>query len=187
MSEALADLEGFSFMNRFVVLTFLVCCSYIATAESNSPYVGQESRSIKALSQQQISDLLDGNGLGYAKVAELNGFPGPAHVLELSTELKLSEEQVAQTEELFKAMKAEAKELGGDLVEAERQLELVFVSDSVSENKVISSTEKIGVIEGKLRAVHINAHLAQKRILTRHQIHKYNQLRGYGSMSHHNH
>ncbi|HCG8581414.1 TPA: Spy/CpxP family protein refolding chaperone [Vibrio parahaemolyticus] len=174
-------------MNRFVVLTFLVCCSYIATAESNSPYAGQESRSIKALSQQQISDLLDGNGLGYAKVAELNGFPGPAHVLELSTELKLSEEQVAQTEELFKAMKAEAKELGADLVEAERQLELVFVSDSVSENKVISSTEKIGVIEGKLRAAHINAHLAQKRILTRHQIQKYNQLRGYGSMSHHNH
>ena len=174
-------------MNRFVVLTFLVCFSYVVVAENNSPYAGEESRSIKALSQQQISDLLNGNGLGYAKVAELNGFPGPAHVLELSAELKLSEAQVAKAEELFTAMKAEAQELGADLVEAERQLELVFVTDNVSESKVIAFTEKIGVIEGKLRAAHINAHLAQKRVLTRHQIYKYNQLRGYGSMSHHNH
>lgn len=174
-------------MNRFVVLTFLVCSSYMATAENSSSYAGQESNSIKALSQQQISDLLNGNGLGYAKVAELNGFPGPAHVLELSTELKLSEEQVAQTEELFKVMKAEAKKLGADLVEAERQLELAFVSDNISESKVTSFVDKIGAINGKLRAVHINAHLAQKRILTRHQVHKYNQLRGYGSTSHHGH
>ncbi|MGH7485986.1 MAG: hypothetical protein ACREMY_10365, partial [bacterium] len=47
-----------------------------------TPYAGQQSREIKALSQEEAAGLLAGKGMGFAKAAELNGFAGPAHVLE---------------------------------------------------------------------------------------------------------
>jgi len=49
------------------------------------PYAGMQTRSIKALSDQQIADLKAGRGMGLALPAELNGYPGPIHVLELPT------------------------------------------------------------------------------------------------------
>ena len=39
---------------------------------------------IKSLSQDDQSALLAGRGMGLARPAELNGYPGPAHVLELA-------------------------------------------------------------------------------------------------------
>ncbi|WP_425628605.1 Spy/CpxP family protein refolding chaperone [Vibrio neptunius] len=174
-------------MRKIFILSILACFSSITVADSTSSYVGQESREIKALSQEKVRGLLDGNGLGYAKVAELNGYPGPAHVLELSKELQLSEEQKEQTEELFNTMKNNAKVLGSDLITAEKELEIAFVSGEISESKVTSSIQNIALIEGKLRAVHVNAHLVQKAILTPNQVHKYNKLRGYSSKGHHHH
>lgn len=79
-----------------------------AIADSQSPYVGQESREIKALSPQEISDYLSGKGMGLAKAAELNGYPGPAHVLELAAQLDLTPEQKTKTEVLFKKMQGRA-------------------------------------------------------------------------------
>jgi len=67
-------------------------------ARSQSPYIGQASREIKALSPQEISDYLSGKGMGLAKAAELNGYPGPAHVLELAAQLELTSEQKTKTE-----------------------------------------------------------------------------------------
>ncbi|MER2497393.1 hypothetical protein ABS858_14960 [Vibrio neptunius] len=174
-------------MRKIFILSILACFSSITVADSTSSYVGQESREIKALSQEKVRGLLDGNGLGYAKVAELNGYPGPAHVLELSKELQLSEEQKEQTEELFNTMKNNAKVLGSDLITAEKELEIAFVSGEISESKVTSSIQNIALIEGKLRAVHVNAHLVQKAILTPNQVHTYNKLRGYSSKGHHHH
>ena len=56
-------------------------------AQSQQPYAGLEARSIKALSDQQIADLKAGRGMGLALAAELNGHPGPMHVLELADPL----------------------------------------------------------------------------------------------------
>ena len=55
-----------------------------------SPYAGQESRRIKSLSEQDIAELRAGRGWGLAKAAELNGMPGPAHLLELRRLRKIS-------------------------------------------------------------------------------------------------
>jgi hypothetical protein len=49
-----------------------------------SPYAGQQTRAIKALSPEDLAGLLNGEGMGMAKAAELNGYPGPVHVLELA-------------------------------------------------------------------------------------------------------
>lgn len=42
---------------------------------------------------QEIQQYLNGGGMGCAKIAELNGYPGPKHVLELENELQLTEQQ----------------------------------------------------------------------------------------------
>ena len=72
------------------------------------PYAGQQSREIKSMSMQEVGDYLAGKGMGLAKAAELNGYPGPAHVIELAEQLALTTEQRAQTETLFKDMQAKA-------------------------------------------------------------------------------
>jgi hypothetical protein len=70
-----------------------ICLSFVAqVAFAQSPYAGMQMRLIKALSEQQIADLKAGRGMGLALPAELNGYPGPIHVLELSDELGLSAE-----------------------------------------------------------------------------------------------
>ena len=60
-----------------------------------APYAGQEKRAIKALAQGEIEGYEKGRGLGLARAAELNHYPGPMHVLEFSKELKLTKEQAA--------------------------------------------------------------------------------------------
>jgi hypothetical protein len=46
-------------------------------AQAPSPYAGQEQRPIKALSETEMRDLAEGRGMGLAKAAELNSYPGP--------------------------------------------------------------------------------------------------------------
>jgi hypothetical protein len=63
------------------------------TSLAQSPYAGMQTRPIKALSAEQVADLKAGRGMGLAMAAELNGYPGPAHVLELADKLDLSDQQ----------------------------------------------------------------------------------------------
>src|SRR5260221_2968672 len=81
-------------------------------AQAASPYVGMERRAVKALSDQQTADLEVGGGMGLALAAELNGYPGPAHVLELADALRLSDEQRTRTKARFEAMKSETIPIG---------------------------------------------------------------------------
>jgi hypothetical protein len=67
-----------------VTILVLIALSPAALAQSQQPYAGLEGRSIKALSEQQVADLRAGRGMVLALAAELNGYPGPMHVLELA-------------------------------------------------------------------------------------------------------
>ncbi len=78
---------------------------------SPAPYAGLEARPIKALSGEQIADLKAGRGMGLALPAELNGYPGPLHVLELADALALTADQRARTQALYDKMKQDE---GGD-------------------------------------------------------------------------
>src|SRR6266571_3080024 len=97
-----------------------------AAANAQTPYAGMQARPIKALSEQQMADLGAGRGMGLALAAELNGYPGPSHVLELADKLNLSAEQRAGIQGLFDAMKAEAVLLGAKLIEQEADLDNQF-------------------------------------------------------------
>src|SRR5258705_4499780 len=94
------------FMKIRLVVALLVLTSTASYGQSS--YSGMQTRPIKALSDQQVADLKAGRGMGLALAAELNGYPGPAHVLELSDKLALTVEQRARVRQLFESMKQEA-------------------------------------------------------------------------------
>jgi len=166
-------------MLRAALCWALVLLATSARANSPSPYAGQEVREIKALSPEEISDYLSGKGMGLAKAAELNGYPGPAHVLELAAQLGLTPEQRAATEALFQKMQERAMVLGRELVEAEGTLDRLFASHSASSEAVKVSLTRIARLQGELRQVHLDAHIAQAAVLTAAQITTYARLRGY--------
>ena len=152
----------------------------LGDAYAQSPYVGQESREIKALSPQEVSDFLAGKGMGLAKAAELNGYPGPMHVLELAAQLQLTPEQAANTEALFKKMQARAVDIGRQLVEEEQALDRQVSAKSITPASLQSSLERIGTLQADLRRVHLETHLEQTALLSATQVAAYGQLRGYG-------
>ncbi|MEY9590206.1 Spy/CpxP family protein refolding chaperone [Bradyrhizobium yuanmingense] len=167
-------------MNRILLLAAsLLLTGSTAGAQSSQPYAGLEKRPIKALSQQQIDDLRAGRGMGLALAAELNGYPGPSHVLELSDRLGLTADQRAEVQRLFDAMKQEAVPLGNKLVEQERALEDLFSSRRVTSEALKTSIGAIAETQGQLRESHLKYHLSTAAVLDQSQMQRYAELRGY--------
>jgi Spy/CpxP family protein refolding chaperone len=152
-----------------------------ATEETSSeqPYAGLQERTIKALPQEKVEDLLAGRGAGYALAAELNHYPGPVHVRELADELDLTAEQGQTAQEIFSAMQEEVKPLGRDLVELEERLDRAFRNEEIDEEELARIIGEIVTVEGRLRAAHLSAHLKLKEILDPEQVATYDRLRGY--------
>src|SRR3979490_2736187 len=94
-----------------LVLTFCSLAVPELAGAATAQYAGEQTRAIKALSNEDIAALLKGEGMGLAKAAELNGYPGPVHVLMLAKELKLTENQRQQIQAVFDRMSAAAKPL----------------------------------------------------------------------------
>ena len=177
-----------SFANRIAAAAALAAWLALAVhsggAHAQAPggaYAGQQTRAIKALSEQDIAGLLEGQGAGFAKAAELNGYPGPAHTLELQDRLGLSPGQVAASQNLMAAHKARARALGATLVDAERKLDALFAGQQASRESVDSATREIGALQARLRAEHLATHLTQTALLDVHQIERYSVLRGYAA------
>ena len=166
-------------------LVFAICIAAFTSTHANqqSAYVGQESRDIKALSQQEIDCILAGKGMGFAKAAEMNGYPGPAHVLELADKLELVPEQRAHTQAIFERMESSAKALGAQLIEAERSLELLFRSRTIEPASLRAAVERVAGLQAQVRVAHLQAHLEQTAVLTAAQASIYSKLRGYGAPS----
>ncbi len=151
----------------------------VALASPASPYAGQEAREIKALAPEEVDDYLTGKGMGLAKAAELNGYPGPAHVLALSQGLALTPDQILRTESLFRRMESKATTLGRSLIEQERALDTQFASKAITPASLHALLAKIAEAQGQLREVHLQTHLEQMAILSPVQVARYQELRGY--------
>jgi hypothetical protein len=162
-----------------------------AVANAQTPYAGMQTRPIKTLSEQQMADLSAGRGMGLALAAELNGYPGPVHVLELADKLDLSPDQRAGIERLFDSMKAEAVPLGSKLIEQEADLDKQFAGHTVTPDSLRLSTAAVAATQGALRETHLKYHLSTVAVLSPDQIQRYAELRGYGGEAgpteHHHH
>ena len=163
------------------ILPLIASIAFVTSVHAQTPYAGMQGRSIKALSDQQIADLNTGRGMGLALAAELNGYPGPSHVLELADKLDLSAEQRASMQRLFESMKAEAMPLGSKLIEQEAELDRQFASRTVTPESLKASTAAVAATQGTLRETHLKYHLSTGSILTQAQMTKYAELRGYDS------
>lgn len=161
-----------------IIATVFITQALAATNE-HGPYAGWQHRDIKALSRQQVDDLLNGRGMSLALAAELNGFPGPKHVLEHAVALQLEPAQLSHTRTLMRRMKAEATSLGREIVDLEASLDRFFATSTVDEKELARILRHIATARGNLRLVHLKYHLAMRALLSKSQITKYRRLRGY--------
>lgn len=164
----------------FILAVSLAMAGAIA---QTAPYAGQQDRAIKALSDQEVADLQAGQGMGLAKAAELNGYPGPAHVLEHADALALSATQRTATQVLFNEHKGVARQLGAQLLDRERALDQAFAAQRIDNARLAQLTREIGELQGRLRQEHLRTHIAQAALLEPAQVQRYAMLRGYASDS----
>ena len=146
-----------------------------------SKYAGQEGRAIKSLSADDIAELQRGGGWRLAKAAELNGVPGPAHLLEMKNEVPLTVEQVGSIEVIYADMKKQAVAKGEALIALETELEQHFIERTITDPILRELLGKIATTRSELRYIHLSTHLQTPKLLSEHQISHYNQLRGYSS------
>lgn len=149
-----------------------------------SPYADDVARTIKGLSPERMQGLLDGDGLGYAKAAELNGYPGPRHVLDLAEQLELTADQEADIRAAFDRMQQEARAAGRVVIEIESRLDSLFAERLANDSDIRDLTSEAGQAEARVRRAHLSAHLEVRRILSPDQIAAYNELRGYAARGH---
>ena len=155
--------------------------AWFATSVIPSPYAAQVTSPVRGLSAQEVADLRAGRGMGYARMAELNSYPGPRHLLDLQKELQLSAEQSAAINAIFVEMEQQAQSLGQQIITGEEQLGVAFATNTLDETTLQRQVMQLADLYGQLRMTHLQAHLAVTPLLTSAQITAYNELRGYTS------
>lgn len=130
-----------------------------------------------ALSPETIDAYRKGTGMGMAMPAEMNGYPGPRHILDLGEKLQLTADQRSHIQALYEAMHADAVRLGSEIIEREEKLERGFAEKTMTAEALDSLTSQIAERQGRLRFVHLRAHLAAKEVLTAEQVSEYVKLR----------
>ena len=175
-------------LNLFTALSLIATTACVTSHKTDptdhshvSKYAGQEGRAIKSLSAKDIEELRSGGGWGLAKAAELNGVPGPVHLLEMKAEIFLTSDQIAKIEALETKMKKQAIAKGKELIALEIELEQHFIERTITAPFLNELLGKIATTRSELRYIHLSTHLQTPNLLSEQQISRYNQLRGYSS------
>lgn len=149
---------------------------------TQNAYAGQQNRVITSLSADDQKALSNGEGWGLAKPAELNGVPGPAHLLELADKIGLTATQVQALQKLFSDMKSQAIALGHEYMAAEKALDDYFRSGNFSDHALREKVDQAEQARANLRFLHLSYHHRTLDVVTPEQIKRYNELRGYASV-----
>lgn len=148
-------------------------------ATPDKPYAGQQQRVVSAFSGAELKMLRDGLGMGFAKAAELNGYPGPLHILELAKPLALAPDQRQTVQAAFDEMNAAARALGPKLIAAEQAVDAVFKKGAADADALQRAVLHAAKVRAALRQVHLNAHIKVTPVLSAEQRRRYQTLRGY--------
>lgn len=163
-----------------VVMLLVFGPEHSSHAQHVHPAPAPPSTAPSSLTAEEVRQLLDGDGMGMAKAAELNGYPGPKHILERAEHLALTPTQREQVTAIRGRMLAEAQRLGRDVVEQERALDEAFRSKAVSRADLVARTRAIGALRADLRAAHLAAHLESVTVLTPEQVRSYYEHGAHG-------
>ncbi|MDE0344132.1 MAG: hypothetical protein OXK82_13360 [Deltaproteobacteria bacterium] len=144
-----------------------------------SSYAHTQSAEFATLTPDEVRELRNGDGMGLARAAELNSFPGPRHLLDLKADLDLTRKQIARIEAIHAKMKTRAIAKGEAILQAEQHLGNLFAAGRPTAAETNRMTEHLGIMRGQLRAIHLLAHIESTRELTAEQIEHYDRLRGY--------
>jgi Spy/CpxP family protein refolding chaperone len=150
-------------------------------APARGPYAGLQHSEVRGLTAQQLEELRSGAGAGLSLAAELNGYPGPLHVLELAGQLGLTEAQHARVAELREGVVRDAKAGGERVIAAHAALDQAFRAGPPAAAQLEALLVDLAAAEAALRGVHLQAHLATLDVLTAEQVQRYAVLRGYGT------
>ena len=162
------------------ILFWCLALSSEAADSVPSPYAGEESHAVKNLSAEDVAELRRG-GWGLARSAELNGMPGPFHLLELKDDIPLTREQVSEITAVYERMREAAIAEGEHFIAAERALEDAFRAGTVTEKSLRTLLAEVARSRARLRFIHLSAHLETPALLTHEQIARYDALRGYSA------
>lgn len=166
-----------------LLLVLFMCIPFYTLAQHShggqTPYAGMQNRAIKSLSDNDINELRRGGGWGLALAAELNGMPGPSHLLELKDEIPLASDQVNKTQVLLDEMRKAAVPAGERLIAAEKALESAFASGKVDESSLRRLLAEAERTRSELRFIHLSQHYKTVQFLKPEQIKRYSILRGY--------
>jgi hypothetical protein len=166
-------------MKTWALTLAVAAALFTGPVEADTPYAGQQGRSIKALSDDNIAALRKGEGMGTAKAAELNGYPGPKHVLDLAQQLQLTDVQRREVQGIFDRMSAAARPLGGELIAQEKVLDRLFAKRDITPDRLASATAASCRVDC---ARCIYRRISKTRaVLNRDQIARYKRLRGYAN------
>ncbi len=167
-------------MNKFLLRLLLLV---LPSSAAEEPV--QATVRLIAIPKEDIVGYLSGAGMGMAKVADHNLYPGPVHVLAFSEELGLTDEQVEQAQELYLKMKNKAARLGAEMIVKETLLQKEFANKTVSQSVLRELVSTASRLKGEIRYTHLEAHIQQRKLLTEHQIQLYSQLRNSAEFPHH--
>ncbi|MRH78027.1 hypothetical protein GH984_04845 [Spiribacter sp. C176] len=171
-------------VQRLLIALMLIAPPSLGSAQhAHSPYSGQENRAIKSLSEDDLAELRRGGGWGLALAAELNGVPGPTHLMELADEIELEDNQQNAINDIYERMRTRAIEAGERFIEAEASLEAAFQSGQLSPERLREHLDTIAQRRSDLRYAHLAAHLETMDVISPNQVKRYNKLRGYDASS----
>jgi Spy/CpxP family protein refolding chaperone len=149
-----------------IAITLIVYSLLLPVQFLRMSYANQQTNESKTLSADEVQGLLNGDGMGMARAAELNHYPGPRHVLDLASQLQLSDDQRNKAQDIYHHMHNEAVRLGKMILQKEEDLDNTFKKDDTDPNKLKTLVMEIARLRGELRLVHLLAHLEMKRVLS---------------------
>jgi Spy/CpxP family protein refolding chaperone len=165
---------------RLLVLTALLAVAVPAVGQAPAAAAAPAAHgAAKSLPPDEVASLLAGEGMGLARAAEMNHYPGPRHLLDVENEIGLSEQQRAAIRRIYIETIDNARKVGRKVVGAEAELSEAFVRGAITEARLRSLVMKVSELRGQLRLIHLAAHLKTKKLLTAEQVEKYETLRGY--------
>ena len=152
-----------------------------AAEELHSAYAGQKDVATTGLLPAEVEALEQGKGMAQALPAEVNGYPGPRHVLDAAEAgtLDLQASQRQELERIYDRMHSHAVAKGAEILTSEAELARRFLHAHIDLPTLNEIAGRIARLRGELRTIHLAAHLETRALLSPEQVSAYRALRGY--------